>query len=417
MPFSKKSQNLMTQFFHVFDTFSYNKTKTKQSKMDTIFKKFYNELVISSSIYDKCYESMVTKTVIEVDNIKKIPGIDLVDSKYSSSLIKKEIMENGSDLLKFDLKLQGINVEIYFLLFGRNGLENLRTYDLYVKDIFVFLKFLLFFMKGSNTKSISYYLFLTNIEKKLPTTKLKVLSSENCNTGLTFGCVENARVLVYRKEEWFKVFIHETIHMFCLDFNNMHLEKFHRKFSKLLKINSDFNLYESYTEFWALIFHSIFIASKLVGEIKNDKSFLLYLDFILHYEKIFSLYQCVKVLDFMGLKYEMLLSDDTIDYSLKQLYYKENTNVFAYYIAKMVLFYYREDFIIWCNKNNKKNVFNFTKTEENLDLFFDFLKSKIYGTDLLKDIKQMEDVFKSIKSKGISSNYVKNTLRMTVAAI
>ena len=37
-------------------------------------------------------------------------------------------------------------------------------------------------------------------------------------------------------------------------------------------------------------------------------SFLLYLDFILHYEKIFSLFQCTKVLDYMGLTYENLLS-------------------------------------------------------------------------------------------------------------
>lgn len=415
MPFSKESQKLMSYFFNQFDNFSYNKTKTKQTKMDTIFKKFYNELVISYSIYDKCYKTMVGKKIMEVNNIKKVPGIDLIDNKYASSAIKTEIYKKATDLLKFDLKLQGVNIEIYFLLFGKNDFENLKKYDLYVKDIFVFLKFLLFFMKGTKTKSISYYLFLTDLEKKLPETKLNVLSSENCNTGLTFGCAENARVLVYRKEEWFKVLIHETIHMFCQDFNNMHLEKIHGKFSKLLNIKSDFNIYESYTEFWAMVFQSMFTASKLTGELKNEKTFLLYLDFILHYEKIFSLFQCVKVLDFMGLRYDILTSNDTINYSLKQLYYKENTNVFAYYIGKLILFYYREDFILWCKKNNKKNLFNFTKTDENLDLFYEFLTTKMFDQKISNDIKKMEGIFKSIKKN--QGNYINNTLRMTIANI
>ena len=195
----------------------------------------------------------------------------------------------------------------------------------------------------------------------------------------------------------------------------MHLEKIHSKFSKLLNIKSEFNIYESYTEFWAMVFQSMFTASKLTGELKDEKTFLLYLDFILHYEKIFSLFQCVKVLDFMGLRYDILTSNDTINYSLKQLYYKENTNVFSYYIGKLILFYYREDFILWCKKYNKKNLFNFTKTDENLDLFYEFLTTKMFDQKISNDIKKMEGIFKSIKKK--QGNYINNTLRMTIANI
>ena len=116
--------------------------------------------------------------------------------------------------------------------------------------------------------------------------------------------------------------------------------------NELINVNSDLNLYESYTEFWATILHSVYCAYSFMENDRDDKSFLLYLDFILHYEKIFSLLQCVKVLDYMGLTYRNLIQKDEISKGLRELHYKENTNILAYYVIKCVLLYYNERFCI-----------------------------------------------------------------------
>ena len=64
-----------------------------------------------------------------------------------------------------------------------------------------------------------------------------------------------------------------------------------------------------------------------------------------------------------------------INYSLKQanqifsiIYlndYKEETNIFCYYILTSVLMFYYKDFFIWC-KNNNYNYINFNKDKNNI---------------------------------------------------
>ena len=144
-------------------------------------------------------------------------------------------------------------------------------------------------------------------------------------------------------------------------------------------------------------------------------NFLLYFDFCINYERVFSLFQCVKVLEHMGLTYENLISNDDISLSLKKLHYKENTNVFAYYIIKMVLLYFNNDFIIWCKKNNINNIFNFIKNEKSLNKFMDFVKKYLYNKNLRKDLKKSLELFKKMKENN--NKLLTDTLRMTIIEI
>ena len=54
--------------------------------------------------------------------------------------------------------------------------------------------------------------------------------------------------------------------------------------------------------------------------------------------------------------------------------YKEKTNVFPYYILKMILLYNTNDFILWCKKNNTYNILNFDKTPKTFNSLFLFPK-------------------------------------------
>lgn len=118
--------------------------------------------------------------------------------------------------------------------------------------------------------------------------------------------------------------------------------------------------------------------------------FILYAEFGIYMEKIFSLYQCTKLLDFMNLKYEHLWKQDKISESYRNILYKETTNVFSYYILKMVLLQFSDEFLIWCNLNNT-NTLNFDHNEILFNKFFKFINKHYKAKHLLKNISQMED--------------------------
>ena len=89
---------------------------------------------------------------------------------------------------------------------------------------------------------LSFY--LTSFEKNKPTT---TVDPEHINSGY---CLSTGEVVIFRKEEWFKVFIHECFHLFCLDFNEVKID-FKKIFSILFFIKSEFLFFESLVEYWA----------------------------------------------------------------------------------------------------------------------------------------------------------------------
>tara|TARA_B110000444_G_scaffold234802_1_gene245389 strand:- start:2280 stop:3536 length:1257 start_codon:yes stop_codon:yes gene_type:complete len=416
MSLSKESQKLMSFFLDDFGKYSYQ--KSKQKEVDIIFKNIFNELMISNKMYKTSYKKNTKREVKEILGEKDIMDCgSLLNSGYIIPEIRQYIITKSKELLIVKNKIQGVNVTLYFLLFENTG--NLEKYNAYIDDIFIFLNFILGFMKEKRIDSLTYCLYLTHFKKTLPDNLGNILSPQHCNTGVTMGCVKNGEILIFREEEWFKVLIHETFHSLCLDFNNMHLEKFNGKIRNLININSQYNLFESYTETWACILNSCFSSLKLIEYKSNLKDFLLYLDFCLHFERIFSLFQCVKVLDHMGLKYKNIVNNTSSNNSLKILFYKENTNVFAYYIVKCILLYYKDDFILWCVKNNVDNIFNFLKSEENLDSFFHLIESLHYKYDLMNDMKIAYNLLMKTKKGYIKNkrNILTDTLKMTIVNV
>jgi hypothetical protein len=416
MSFTKESQKLMSFFLDDFDKYSYQ--KSKQKEVDAIFKNIFNELMIANNIYKSSYKKYTKREVKEIRNEKDIMDCgSLLNSNYVVPEIKEYIITKSKELLIVKNKIQGVDITLYFLLF--DNFDNLERYNSYIDNIFIFLKFIFQFMKGKKIQSLTYCLYLTPFKKKIPKILIDILSPKHCNTGVTMGCAKNGEILIYREEEWFKVLIHETFHSLCLDFNNMHLEKINVKIRNLIHINSEYNLFESYTETWACILNSCFSSLKLIEYKSNLKDFLLYLDFCLHFERIFSLFQCVKVLDHMGLKYKNIVTNTSVNNSLKVLFYKEHTNVFAYYVVKCIFLYYKDDFILWCNKNNVYNIFNFLKSDENLDSFFSLIESLYSKYDLMKDMEIAYTLLMKTKKGYIKNNknILTDTLKMTIVNV
>ena len=63
-------------------------------------------------------------------------------------------------------------------------------------------------------------------------------------------------------EEFFKVFLHECFHAFNMDFSTRPQLEVKKKLEKIFNVESEFNVYEAYCEFWATILNNAFISFK-----------------------------------------------------------------------------------------------------------------------------------------------------------
>ena len=232
-----------------------------------------------------------------------------------------------------------------------------------------------------------------------------ILNQEHINTAFTKLCSE---IIIFRQEEWFKVFIHETIHNFNLDFSNMTTTQCNRIIKNIFHINSNVNLYESYTEFWARIMNISFISYTYT---KNYNNFIKVFEILLNVEISYSIFQMIKILNYMELTYDEIINNF-------QENYKEKTNVLSYFIITNILLFNYADFLSWCDRNNN-NLYDFKKTNKNLLEFCKFIKNKYNDEIFLQNINKMNTIFEKYKNKNKNKknkkiNYLMNNLRMTI---
>ena len=160
------------------------------------------------------------------------------------------------------------------------------------------------------------------------------------------------------------------------------------------------------------------ISAYFLTDKKEEEEFYLYGEFCIRFEQIFSLFQMIKILDFMGLTYRNLYDNDNISNSIRRYLFKEKTNVFAYYIIKNVLLYNNAEFLVWCKKHNN-NLLSFNKTNHNLDAFIEFIISTYKNPQFLRDIEKTHVFLKKQKGNRAEPKYNKltKTMRMSVCEI
>ena len=199
---------------------------------------------------------------------------------------------------------------------------------------------------------------MTPLKKAMPYNKNMLLNRLTSNTGHTNGCQENSYTVIYRFEEWIKVFIHETFHSFGMDFNQMERGFYYRSISNLFNVNVDVKFYEAYCEVWCKIINCILegiMSLKLdkVREIqdrekiKHKDAFFRCFIKCMNLELSFGIFQGVKMLRHYDMKYSDL-------YNRKEgnKDYEEETNILAYHIITPGYLLSIDDFMKWAKDNN-----------------------------------------------------------------
>ena len=283
---------------------------------------------------------------------EEVPGNDstLSNDRYLPTEIREFIQTTPA--AKFTYQgTSPIDYNVEFFCYRDSfPLENLQRQ---MKLVIWWLKIANRYAKRS-CKDLVLLVYLTPFKKTIPTrdevaaeegpSDKIVLSSINCNTGFSTRCDFGKEIVVYREEEWFKVFIHESFHYFGLDFAYDQPASVNTALHRMFCVQEKILLYEAYTEFWAET-----IVMMLYSAMKRSSSNSF--STILETELQHSLQQAKKVLGIQDLTYSDVTATDSHTCS-KQHTYREDTNVFAYYIIKTIFLYFNESFLEWCNTHN-----------------------------------------------------------------
>ncbi len=411
MNITKESTDLMRFFFKDFDKQITSKSPRTQKKTDSILLSLHEKIKSSIKMVDILTDNNRINKYIKKG---KLPNSDLLNSTYVSEKCRIYINKN-TDYIQINTKIYDKKVTIYYTTF--KNIDDIGKYNKMINNILILLHLLISYSSNSSG-SLTIYLYLTPIKKILPKTSITILNQDNVNTAVTTACDPHGSILLYREEEWFKVLIHELHHLLCLDFSGLEYKGLKNAVSKLFNIKSEYNIAETYSEFWATIINCIFCSYNILDDICDEKTFLLYCEFFIEFERIFSLFQTIKILDFMGLNYKELISRNTDDINLRYTLYREKTNVFCYYILKSVLLYNYDDFLLFC-KNNNTNILKFKKTPKNFKALFNFILNKYNKIDLIKSLtkKNIYQMFYNLKSgsKFPYKDNIINTTRMSIS--
>jgi hypothetical protein len=413
MKLTKQSEQLMS-FFINNKCFSHTK-QTK--KTDNIMKKLFVEMrngfeMIKSQ---SSQSNMITDTI---ENVNQIPKPKTFDNYAFPQKIINHIHVNSSSIVSYKTQLFGRKISIFFVLEDkRNGL-NTEMYQNYVDNILVWLSIVDKFASKLCSPELTIYIYHTSIKKMLPEpVTTSVLSDEHVNTAFTRTCPKTSEIVVFRKEEWFKVFMHETFHNFGLDFSDMDNTHCHSKILNIFRVNSEPNLFEAYTEFWARIMNALFCSYHSLKNKNDIDKFLSYAEFFINMENSYSFFQTVKVLHYMGLDYNILHKNNEHFQEEKNKLYKEKTSVLSYYVITLILTSNYQDFLSWCYENNGSTSFlQFKKTMKNQDLFCKFIEKKYKSKQILHGIECGENLLNRLMrlntKKGMK--YLLKNLRMTI---
>ena len=318
-------------------------------------------------IYSHLCKAVSAKKEITVTKLSKQPW---VEGEFVGPTVQAEIKQTLFQSYHIMTKIEGFtfDMEVY-------AAE--ASFDL---DRFLFFVHVVLALCCKNTltktREFRLKLILSDAEK----IKGRAIP-DHLNSGYTESYKE---LVIYRKEEFLKVFIHECFHLFCLEFSETYTTQYKEMLKSIFKVESDYLLFESVCEYWARTLNCAFVSFFMKTDMtfqEFEKIFVLNLSM----ETIFSMIQMKNYLSLHDLTYEDLLKKRVVPY-------KEETNGFCYYVITSILMFHYQPTMNWF-VNHNETMLNFSKSNKDLYLFHQYLQSIYNSKDFIEVLKKLK-VFK-----------------------
>jgi len=411
----------MDSFQDIFDKIDYKKNNNvkETNKTDKILTALYESISKINSRVKNISEINSSNIVLEniQDNalLKKQfqDRLSTYGSSFFDDKIRNYISSNTKSKLSYSYNDSQYKITISFYLM-KDDVSNDEFISNVEEYFHVMLTWLIICSKISDKgcmskKKMTIDIFLSPFKKELPSNDIDLLEPFNINTGFTARCGGDKNgVVIYRKEEWFKVFLHETMHYFAFD-ENLDNNDLIDEISDFFLLKKKIKVYEAYCEFWSRIMNSVFIAFMLCNgndngndNDKDNNYFLKKCYELLEYERTFSSFQSAKMINRHNICYNSI-KDKKSNPNISNFLYKERTNVFAYYIITNILMNNYEKYVNYCLDNNSSLFLH----NKNANLLGHYIKKNynknmlIYNLEL--SLKVLDDCIKQNNQFGIMS--------------
>ena len=360
--------------------------------------KHMTELLYNS---DMEYNKLTSKFQLIRSHQLQLP--DYLPETIQDAINDMKIVKYGS---RFTIQGRVFDVNLHF-----DGERKYMHHDIdeYFKKIYMWLYIASRYASPKCSKYVKINMYLTPHKKKLPK-QYNIVDREHANTAFTTSCQTETEICIFREEEWFKTLIHETFHNMGMDFSANGSNYTNELMYAHIPIETDFRMYEAYTECWAEIINSLFVAfyhMKKQGSSNLENVF----NVVLNNERRFSVFQCAKVLSHYNMNLEDLFKQNKLA-TLRRNNYKENTSVLSYYVFKMILLYHAKEFILWSSKYNDRSInFNRKPDQKKEQQFVNFIKKRMNKASMMDMLDKANKYLNENRNK---KNMITQSLRMTV---
>ena len=302
--------------------------------------------------------------------------------------------------IKCEIKLARDRTAIIYIATNRE--EPREKYDIYLNNIIAWLNFVSEIASPDCSNTLHIYFLFTDAKKTTPDIDTEPIDTVHANTAFTTSCSLANTIFIFRREEWFKVFMHETFHSFGLDFSaHSQTESNQRILSIFPAINkqTDIRLFETYCEMWAEIFNLMFSLFTTKTGKCNTFSTSRYIH-ALKREQEFSVYQSNKILKLANYQYkDMFVVSQTVPP------YVEKTQAFSYYVIKSIILWNVDMFIKWCVHHSENSEIQFNPT--NIADYCELVE------DLIENDRNYKKIIERMNRTKKTFGLPENTLRMT----
>lgn len=383
--------------------------------LEYIYKQLNAKQLIINALAIKKSRTIEENKSIIVNKITNIVNNHLRSSNYiDSELINFILTNTNCKIVTYKNIIKGKTYIFDFIIYNDDII--ITNLDLIVEKMLLVLQLIIAISNNELRNGQHVTFFLTPFQKKLNTntnTTTNILGAKNVNSGFTYPYLKNGVTFIYRKEEFFKVFIHESIHYYGID------KALHKDFSNDTNYNRNYNKFinsfnirpqdianiginEALTEYWTFIIYII---------AQSYKKSIALANFIYEFENSYKLellhiiFQVVKILKYNNLTYSEFLTKSSNQY-------KETSHIFSYYIVKTLLVYNYADLlkstIFDINFSTKMNI-ALKSDPVSINTFFIKLLSYAYDANFINIINKVSAYTKTnarsiYKHKIISSN-------------
>ena len=336
---TKKSKTINSFLNNFNDFLNINNTlnNTKYKKYYTLQKKIYNFLD-----HNHNYNNIKI-----IKNNFIIDKLNIEDNEYMHYSIKNKLNHTRNiTVVQYKLFYNNKKIIINYYFIKTNITE--KDLKNHINFISQFVQLIYFITKYEHKNNV-FHIYLTDYKKNIISNHI---NAQNINSGVCYFNDVNKKIIIYRSEEYIKVFIHEFLHSCYIDLylhkNNDKINNYIYNKFKFIKNNTEIMISESYTEFWCNI---IYISIFSYNFMNNSKQYVSFDNYINIFDKFFekqiyfSALQSVKILDIFDLNYLDTVNNKKINK------YKETTHALSYYYFKTLMIFDYKRVISMCNNN------------------------------------------------------------------